>query len=233
MTVLVEMVSDLVCPWCWLGQRRIHAAIDSLNGEFDVQVIYRPYQLDPAVPREGLNYKEYMAQKFGGAGSTEKDAQKDRFSQMRELLESYGEAEGIPFRFSGIERRPNTIDAHRVVRWAEGQNKGRDAKEALFHAYFNEHRDIGDKNTLADIAQSIGLDRPLVFDLLSGTADLETTMQEEATFRQMGISGVPTYIANRKVAAQGAEEVSKLVRFLRTAEREYPLELSAENGAGA
>lgn len=224
MTVLIEMVSDLVCPWCWLGLRRLRAALDEVEGELDVQVLYRPYQLDPTVPEEGVPYKAYMAQKFGHAGQNEKDASKDRFSQMRIALEQYGADEGIPFRFSGIAMRPNTINAHRIVRWAQGQGKGWAAKEKLFNAYFNDHRDIGDKTVLADIAADIGLDRALITDLLSGTADLQTTIEEEVYYRQIGITGVPTYIANRKVAAQGAEDVHKLVRFIRTAAREYPLE---------
>lgn len=226
MTVLIEMVSDLVCPWCWLGLRRLQTAVEELRGEVDVHVEYRPFQLDPSVPPEGMDYKQYMAQKFGGVGDAEKDASKDRFSQMRAALEEYGQAEGIPFRFSGIERRPNTLDAHRIVRWAQGQKQGWAAKEMLFNAYFNEHLDIGDKTVLAGIAEKAGLNRALVEDLLAGQADLEKVMQEEVYYRQLGISGVPTYIANRKVAAQGAEDVHKLVRFIRTAEKEYPLDLT-------
>ncbi len=229
MTVLIEMVSDLVCPWCWLGLRRLHSAVEEVRGEIEVEVVYRPYQLDPTIPEAGIPYKEYMSQKFGGVGETEKSESKDRFSQMRAALEEYGQAEGIPFRFSGIEMRPNTINAHRVVRWAQGQGKGWAAKEMLFNAYFNEHHDIGDKEVLADIASAAGLDRALVADLLKGQADMETTLQEEVYYRQLGISGVPTYIANRKVAAQGAEDVHKLVRFIRTAAKEYPLELEANN----
>ena len=224
MTVMIEMVSDLVCPWCWLGLRRLQGAIAEVQGEFDVDVHYRPFQLDPTVPPEGMPYKEYMTAKFGGLGDGEKAESKDRFSQMRTLLEEYGEAEGIPFKFSGIEVRPNTLDAHRLVRWAQGQSKGWAAKEVLFNAYFNEHKDIGDKDVLCDVAEKIGLDRALVADLLSGQADIQNVLQEEVAFRQLGIGGVPTYIANRKVAAQGAEDVHKLVRFLRTAAKEHPLE---------
>lgn len=223
MTVNIEMVSDLVCPWCWLGLRRLHAAIEVIRGEFEVNVSYRPFQLDPTVPPEGMPYKEYVAEKFGGVGDDEKDASKDRFSQMRKALEEYGAAEGIPFRFSGIEMRPNTVDAHRIIRWAQGQGKAFAAKELLFNAYFNEHRDIGDKEVLCDVAEKAGLNRELVADLLSRDADIQNVLQEEVAFRQMGISGVPVFIANRRVAAQGAEEVDKLVRFLRTAEKEYPM----------
>lgn len=225
MTVLIEMVSDLVCPWCWLGLRRLDAAIEQIGDELDVHVVYRPYQLDPTVPLEGMDYKAYMTSKFGGTGdSAEAEARKDRFSEMRSALEDYGKAEGIPFQFSGITRRPNTLNAHRLVRWAQGQDRGHAAKEALFNAYFTDHRDIGDLGVLSDIASEIGLDRALVTDLLNGPADIEATAKEEAFYRQLGIGGVPTYIANQKVAAQGAEDTEKLVKFIRTAAKEYPLE---------
>lgn len=227
MTVLVEMVSDLVCPWCWLGLRRLEEAIRLVDGEVDVEVLYRPYQLDPGVPMEGMDYKAYMSAKFGGVGDAEAGAQKDRFSQMRELLETYGKEEGIPFRFSGISRRPNTLNAHRLVKWAQGQGKGRDVKEALFQAYFHDHKDIGDLDVLTDIGASQGMDRGLLADLLAGEADMAVTMKEESFFRQLGIGGVPTFIANRKVAAQGAEDAVKLAKFLRTAAKEHPLEAAA------
>ena len=207
----------------WTPEERL-ADMNSLG--VDVQVLYRPFQLDPTIPEAGIPYKEYMSQKFGGVGDAEKDASKDRFSQMRAALEQYGENEGIPFRFSGIEMRPNTVNAHRIVRWAQGQGKGWAAKELLFNAYFNEHRDIGDKDVLADIAAELGLDRALIADLLKGQADIQETLQEEIYFRQMGFSGVPTFVANRKVAAQGAEDTHKLVRFIRTAAKEYPLDAS-------
>ena len=227
MTVIVEMVSDLVCPWCWLGLRRLDEAIRLVEGEVEVEVLYRPYQLDPAVPMEGMDYKAYMAAKFGGAGGDEAGERKDRFSQMREALETYGREENIPFRFSGIERRPNTLNAHRLVRWAQGQSKGKAVKEALFHAYFHDHLDIGDTDVLTDIGAAQGMDRGLLADLMAGDADMVVTKEEESFFRQLGISGVPTFIANRKVAAQGAEDAVKLAKFLRTAAKEHPLETTA------
>lgn len=228
MTVLVEMVSDLVCPWCWLGLRRLYEAINLTEGEVEVEVVFRAYQLDPSVPREGMDYKDYMTAKFGGVGEEEADAQKDRFSQMRALLEEYGAAENIPFNFKGIPKRPNTLDAHRIVRWAQGQGKGCEAKEALFEAYFTDHRDIGDQAVLSDIGSGLGLDKGLLTDLLANDADLQEVMQEEQMFRQAGITGVPTFIANRQIAAQGAEDAVKLAKFLRTAAKEYPLQAPAE-----
>ena len=212
--LLIEMVSDVVCPWCWLGLRRLEAAI-ALSG-MAVDVRYRPFQLDPAVPEAGLPYRDYMAARFG-SGEDADGGRKSRFSAMREALEAYGEAEGIPFRFSGIEVRPNTINAHRLIRWAQGQGLGLPVKEALFRAYFTDHRDIGDIATLVAIGHSAGLHRDVLEKLYASDADKDQTQREEARFRAVGISGVPTFIAGGRYAIQGAEDAETLAAFIRDA----------------
>ena len=223
MTVVIEMVSDLVCPWCWLGLRRVKSAV-AATPDVDVKLLFRPFELDPTIPAGGVDYKDYMRTKLGGTGEASEDPQTSRFRAMRDALEQYGEEEDIPFAFSGITTRPNTVDAHRLVRWAQGQDKGVAAKEALFHAYFTDHRDIGDHGELTDIAANIGLDGAVVKDLLERGADLDAVKQEEATFQQMGIRGVPTYIANRALAIQGAESVENLQGLLRQAAAQLPKE---------
>lgn len=210
MTLQIEMVSDLVCPWCWVGLRRLQAAIE-LVPELEVEVLFRPFELDPSIPAGGTDYKAYMKARFGS------DQTRDRANQMRDALIEYGQQEGIPFDFDKISWRPNSFNAHRLVRWAQGQNLGMAAKEALFEAYFAKGLDIGDHEVLVTLAARIGLDPNLVSDLLSGNADVETTRQEQDLFRQMGISGVPTFIAHRQIAVQGAETSEKIARFLRTA----------------
>ncbi len=223
MSIAVEMVSDLVCPWCWLGLRRLRDAM-ALAPDVEADILFRPYELDPTVPSDGVSYKDYMQARLGGTGEAGEDPQKSRFAMMREALEAYGEAENIPFRFSGIEIRPNTFNAHRLVRWAQGQGLGFDAKEALFAAYFRDHRDIGNAGILAEIAGEIGLDAKIVGDLLASDADIDAVREEEQVFQQMGVRGVPTYIGNRLVAVQGAESAEKLARFLRTLAGREPLE---------
>ena len=217
MTLHIEMVSDLVCPWCWVGLRRLKGAI-ALVPELEVEILFRPFELDPTIPAGGTDYKAYMKARFGS------DQSKDRANQMRDALIQYGEEEGIPFAFDKITWRPNSFNAHRLVRWAQGQDLGIEAKEALFEAYFSKGQDIGDHETLVTIAAKIGLDANLVSDLLAGDADVETTRQEQNLFRQMGISGVPTYIAHRQIAVQGAESSEKLARFLKSAADRLPQE---------
>lgn len=220
MTVAIEMVSDLVCPWCWLGLRRIEAAI-ARTPDIKVQLLFRPYELDPTIPAAGVDYKEYMGSRVSSPEG------KERMAMMRQALIDYGKAEDIPYRFDAVTRRPNSFDAHRLVRWAQGQGKGAAAKEALFRAYFNEARDIGSHEVLVDVARSIDLDPEIVADLLKSGADVEATRQEANIFREMGISGVPTYIANRRVAVQGAESAEKLEKFIRHAASQLPQERPA------
>lgn len=220
MTVAIEMVSDLVCPWCWLGLRRIEAAIAEVH-DVEVKLIFRPYELDPTIPAEGTDYKAYMS------GRITSPEGRERMAQMRQALIDYGEAENIPFRFDAVTRRPNSFDAHRLVRWAQGQGKAAAAKEALFTAYFRDGRDIGRHAELIAIAREIDLDPDIVTDLLSNGADADAVRAEADTFREMGISGVPTYIANRRVAVQGAESAEKLARLIRHAAAQLPQERPA------
>lgn len=221
MTVVIEMVSDIVCPWCWLGLRRIEEA-RALAPEVNVQLLFRPYELDPTIPAGGVDYKAYMSSRVSSPEGRE------RMAAMRQALIDYGNAENIPYRFDAVTHRPNSFDAHRLVRWAQGQGKGSAAKEALFRAYFNEARNVGDHGVLVDIARSIALDTDIVADLLATGADTEAVRAEAEGFRQMGISGVPTYIANRRVAVQGAESAEKLAKFIRHAASLLPQERPAD-----
>jgi predicted DsbA family dithiol-disulfide isomerase len=220
MTVVIEMVSDIVCPWCWLGLRRIEEA-RALAPEVEVQLLFRPYELDPTIPPEGVDYKAYISSRVSSPEG------KERMATMRQALIDYGSAENIPYRFDAVTHRPNSFDAHRLVRWAQGQGKGGAAKETLFRAYFNEARNVGDHSVLVDIAREIDLDADIVADLLASGADTEVVRAEAETFRQMGISGVPTYIANRRVAVQGAENAEKLAKFIRHAASLLPEERPA------
>lgn len=231
MPVTVEMVSDLVCPWCWLGMRRIQSAIESVP-DIEVALLFRPYELDPTIPKEGVDYKDYMRHRMGGTGAPSEPPETSRFRAMREALEQYGAEEGIPFNFSAITRRPNSFDAHRLVRWAQGQGVGSAVKEALFSAYFEHGEDIGDGAVLTRIATENGLDRDIIAKLLSSDADVVVVREEAELFRQMGIAGVPTYIGDRRLAVQGAESAGKLAKFLTTLAAQQPAQRPLDHPAG-
>jgi len=207
--VSVDLVSDLVCPWCWLGLRYWDQA-RALVPDIQTETVLRPFQLDAALPAEGVAYKAYMSKKFG-------DGPDNRFKMMREHLETAGPAAGISFRFSDIPKRPNTLNAHRVVRWAQGQDLGEAMTERLHKAFFEDHLDIGDLGVLATLAGEVGLDTEIVADLLTTDRDSQAVLDEEHFYRRLGVQGVPCFIFNGQFAVSGAEDPSVLADAIRQA----------------
>ena len=207
--VSVDIVSDVVCPWCWLGLRYWDQA-RALVPEIQTETLYRPFQLDGAIPPGGVAYKDYMKKKFG-------DGPDDRFKMMREHLEQAGPAAGINFRFSGIPVRPNTLNAHRVIRWAQGQDLGEAASERLHKAFFEDHLDIGDLAVLTQLAGEIGLDADIVASLLQSDQDAQAVLDEEQFYRRLGVQGVPCFIFNGQFAVSGAEAPEVLADAIRQA----------------
>ena len=207
--VSVDIVSDVVCPWCWLGLRYWDQA-RALVPEIQTETLYRPFQLDGAIPPGGVAYKDYMKKKFG-------DGPDDRFKMMREHLEQAGPAAGINFRFSGIPVRPNTLNAHRVIRWAQGQDLGEAASERLHKAFFEDQLDIGDLAVLTQLAGEIGLDADIVASLLQSDQDSQAVLDEEQFYRRLGVQGVPCFIFNGQFAVSGAEAPEVLADAIRQA----------------
>ena len=194
--IQVDIVSDIVCPWCWLGARYFKQAVK--DSGLDVNLTWRPYMLDPNVPEAGVGYKDYMRTKFG-------DGPSNKFKAMREHLEAAAPNAGISFKFDDIPMRPNTLNAHRLMRWAEGQGLANEASEALFEAFFDKLEHVGDKAVLADIADKIGMDAELVSDLLKGDQDKDKVVEEITFFQGLGITGVPSFIYQGQFAVQGAQ----------------------------
>ena len=170
-------------------------------------------QLAPELPPEGADYASFMRNKFGASD----DPARSRWAAMRDMLENYGREEDIPFRFDGLKRRPNTVNAHRLVRWAQGQGLGIAAKETLFDAYFHRNLDIGNTDVLASLSDEIGLVKDVVIKLLAEDSDKNAVLEEEDAFRQLGIGGVPTYIIDHRYAVQGAQDTDQLVSILEKA----------------
>lgn len=205
-TIQVDIVSDIVCPWCWLGVRYFQKA--AKQSKHDIKLTWRPYMLDPEVPESGVPYDAYMKQKFGTDGPS------DRFKAMRDALESAGPSVNIDFKFGQIPIRPNTLNAHRLLKWAQGQDLGDAASDALFRTFFTELKDIGDHDILKEIAAEIGMDAELIAELLAKEDDKNAVREEIMFFRNLGINGVPCFIYNGQFAVQGAQPVEAHIKAL-------------------
>ena len=200
----IDIVSDTVCPWCFIGKRRIDRAL-AMRPEVNAQVFWRPYRLDPTIPREGVDRRAYLKAKFGDSPRT---------SAMGDAIRSEGAGEGIEFAFDKIAKTPNTLDSHRLIRWAAGAGVQDAIVERLFKAYFIDGRDIGDAGVLTDIAAEAGMDPVLVGDLLSKDADLAAIEREAGMASEMGISGVPTFIFESRFMISGAREPEILAKII-------------------
>lgn len=199
----IDVVSDVVCPWCYLGEKRLEAAL--AEAPQPVALRWRPYQLDPTIPEGGLDRAEYMEKKFGKSG---------RLQSVHDNLTRLGADVGIPFAFDKIKRAPNTLDAHRLIRWANSAGVQGKVVDRLFKAYFVEGRDIGDRDVLIDIAGECGLDARLVEKLLAEGADADLVREEIAQAQAIGVSGVPFFIFAGRLGVPGAQDPSVLVRAM-------------------
>ena len=188
----IDVVSDVICPWCFIGKRRLEKAL----GNRAATVRWHPFQLNPDMPREGIDRKSYRIRKFGSWG---------RSQELDARVAAAGEDVGVAFHFERQSRTPNTLDAHRVI-WLAGERGVQDAAvEALFLAYFTDGRDLSDGVTLAEIAAGAGLDRAEADALLSGDKGLDVIQAGEERARRLGVSGVPFFVVNGRVALSGAQ----------------------------
>jgi predicted DsbA family dithiol-disulfide isomerase len=201
----IDVISDTVCPWCFIGKRRLQRAMET-RPSLDFDVKWRPYQLDATVPREGMDRQVYMRMKFG--------ADPMKIVEMHKLIAAEGEKEGIAFDFAAITRRPNTLDSHRLIRWAETAGVQDEVVERLFIAYFENGEDIGDVRVLADIADICGMDGVEIAQMLESDTDLNLVSREDQIAREMGVTGVPAMIFGNKLAVSGAREPEVLVSVI-------------------
>lgn len=196
MVLTVNVISDVICPWCYIGKRRLEKAISALDEQQDVRVSWLPFQLNPTMPKEGISRREYRTRKFGSW---------ERSQELDERVVEVGEAEGIQFAFDKSEKTPNTFDAHRLI-WLADQESAQDAiVEDLFRAYFTEGRDIGNHQTLIDVASSGGLDRQKVEQTLGSKEGLDAIKTAEEKAHQLGVQGVPFFVINEKFTLSGAQ----------------------------
>lgn len=206
-SVSVDVISDVVCPWCYIGQKRLDKAIAAAPG-VEVNVGWRPYQLDPTIPPEGKDRKAYMLAKFGS---------EEKLQQIHDRIVPVGAAEGIAFDFHAMKIAANTLDAHRVIRWAASAGEGVQDRiaRALFAASFEKGENIGDHAVLARIAGENGMDEALVASLLASDADKEAVQAEIAQAQQMGVTGVPCFLLEGKYAVMGAQDAEVLADAIR------------------
>jgi predicted DsbA family dithiol-disulfide isomerase len=211
-TFHLDIVSDTICPWCYVGKRRLAQALPLLAAEgLSFGVRWRPFQLNPDLPKEGLDRRSYRSRKFG---SWEKSQALDK--QVAEA----GRTEGIVFRHDLMTRTPNTLASHALIRLAHtvgGQALQERVVEALFAAYFTQGRDIGDPDVLADIGEAVGLDRNRVLALLSDSASATAVVDDERLARDLGLTGVPSFVLEGHPLFSGAQPVAIMVRALRAA----------------
>lgn len=206
----IDIVSDVVCPWCFIGKRRLEKAL-TLTPDTEVDISWRPYQLAPELPSEGLPRRDYMIGKFGSA---------ERVDQIHQRLKGVGAEEGIAFAFDRIEVAPNTMNAHRLILWARAGGRQGDVVESLFRAFFIDGRNLADNAVLIEIGSANGLDPALLTELFSSDSDIERTRREIASAQRIGVTGVPFFIIAGKYGIAGAEAPETIAGAIRQAASE-------------
>lgn len=202
----IDVVSDVVCPWCYVGKKRLEQAL-TLVPDVQAVVHWRPFQLDPTIPPEGIPRRAYMEQKFGSL---------DKIAPVHERLTEMGKELGIKFHFSAIQISPNTLDAHRLIRWAFGERQ--DAMvETLFHAFFVDAKNLADRNVLASLAAECGFDAAEILNALNDGEDSDAVIGEIAAAQELGIQGVPFFIFGQRYAVSGAESPEHLASAIKQA----------------
>ena len=202
--VSIDVISDVICPWCFLGKRRLDKAIASVP-EIEVEVNFRPYFLDPTIPPEGLDRHHYMVAKFG----------EERLKTIHDPLIAAGKEDGVPYDFDKITRTPSSMNAHRLLRWSHLIGSQRTVAEALFTAYWSWGQDISNIEVLKTIAIVNGLNGPEIAEELAGDRDKKEVMEEAGLAQQIGVTGVPTFVVNRKYGATGAQPAAALAELIR------------------
>ena len=201
-SVDIEIFSDIACPWCYLGKRRLESALAEYDG--DVRVRWRPYQLDPGAPDDAEPLEPVLARKFGGLS---------RVGQMHEHMVELGNSAGVEYRFDRAQH-VNTFAAHRLAWYAEREGLGNEVAEALFRTYFTEGRNVNDPQVLVEVGVAAGLDRERLAAFLESDDGTDEVRAELDEARALGITGVPTFVFAGKYAVSGAQEPETLLAVL-------------------
>lgn len=200
----LDIISDPICPWCYIGKKRLEDAM-AQRPDHPFEIQFHPFQLNPDMPEGGMDRREYLEAKFGG---------KDGAIRVYGEIAKHAEAAGLEIDFAAIQKTPNTLNAHRLIHWAGFEGKQYQIVQALFDAYFKDGRDIGDIEVLADIADSQGMDAATVLKLLKSDTDLEDIRRRDSEARQMGVNSVPTFIVGGQHAVPGAQPAELWVQVI-------------------
>lgn len=192
----IDIYSDTVCPWCFIGKRRLEKAI-AQRPDLALDIVWRPFQLNPNMALGGMDRQEYLSTKFGGA---------ERAGQFYDLIDRTGRGDGLDMQFERIKVTPNSLNSHRLIRFGRAAGRQDEVVEALFRAYFIEGRDIGETDVLVEVAAACGLDGDSTRNYLATDQDVSQTKSEDLRARRMGIDGVPFFVVNNKYAVAGAQD---------------------------
>lgn len=214
MAFQIDVISDVVCPWCFIGKRNLERALETWREKHPDEtpvVRWHPFQLNPQLPDSGVPRKQYLENKFGGA---------ERAKEIYARVSAAGKRAGIDFAFEGIHVQPNTVDAHRLMHYAGEHGTQDEMAEVIFRRYFVEGADLSDKETLADIAQQAGIDRSEAAAYLATDADRELIAEQDRRARAIGVEGVPFFIFNQRLSLSGAQPPEVIVEAMEKAREE-------------
>jgi predicted DsbA family dithiol-disulfide isomerase len=203
----IDVFSDVVCPWCFIGKRRLERAL-TLTPEIPVAINWRPYFLNPWVPREGMSRADYLTAKFGSV---------NRYASMAQRVVEAAQTEGLTYAIDKIARQPNTLDCHRMIRWAGESGAAGRMEQRLMELYFTEGADLSDRAVLVRAAVDCGMDGDRISDLLAGNNDIEQVEVEANAAKNAGIDGVPCFIFGGVLAVSGAQAPDYLADAIRRA----------------
>ncbi len=202
--VTIDVVSDVVCPWCFIGKRRLEKAL-ALNPDIPVEVRYHPYFLNPWVPAEGMTRDDYLTTKFGSP---------ERYKQIAGRVSAAAAAEGLTYAVDKMKRQPNTRDCHRLILWAHESGKASQMKQRLMDLYFTDGADLSDRDVLVKAAADLGLDANAIREKLASDTDVDLVEQAANSAKEAGIDGVPTFIIGGVAAISGAQDPQVLANAI-------------------
>ena len=205
--VRIDVISDVVCPWCFIGKRRLEKAI-ALTPDIPVEVHYHPFFLNDWIPAEGISREQYLTTKFGSP---------ERYKDIATRVTAAAEEDGLVYAVDKVSRQPNTTDSHRLIHWAGQQGKAAEMKQRLMDLYFSQGADLSDKAVLASAGGDVGLDAGKVAEWLDSDADLDTVTKQVETAKSSGIEGVPFFIFDNTLAVSGAQAPEQLAQVIRRA----------------